>query len=97
MLVCLEMDANAMSLVLHVGAGLLLGTLYFHALWWNTRMFATGTANGAAILLLAGRFVLLAGVLVLASRNGPLPLLMVALGLFTARAIVMRRLRDATS
>ena len=42
-----------------------------------------------------GRFVLLGGLLALASLEGALPLLMMALGVLIGRAIVMRNTREA--
>ena len=42
-----------------------------------------------------GRFALLGGLLTLASLEGALPLLAMALGVFIARFAVMRRIREA--
>lgn len=51
------------------GAGLVLGFFYFLGLWWNSRQLADGRLRWA-MLLAAGRFLLLSGVLTLAGRGG---------------------------
>ena len=48
------------------------------------------------VALMIGRFVLLGGLLTLASLEGALTLLMMALGVLIARAVVIRRVREAT-
>jgi F1F0 ATPase subunit 2 len=112
MLVRLEMDEGRMSLLsfgglppwamllsllAHLGAGIALGTLYFRGLWWNVRRFAAGGRIAVTIALTIGRFALLGGLLTLASLEGALPLLVMALGVLMARAVVMRRVRQAAS
>ena len=47
------------------------------------------------IALMIGRFALLGGLLTLASLEGALPLLVMALGVFVARTVVMRSVRRA--
>jgi hypothetical protein len=47
------------------------------------------------VAVILGRFVLLGGALMLTSWQGALPLLLTALGVFIARAVVMRRNRMA--
>jgi hypothetical protein len=42
-----------------------------------------------------GRYALLGGLLTLASLEGALPLLMMALGVLIARSVVVRRVREA--
>lgn len=84
--------AVAATLVAHFMAGLLLGFVYFRAVWWNTRLFTRGGRAGIAIAVIIGRIVLLGGLLALASREGALPLLTMALGVLTARPMVMRKL-----
>ena len=107
MLVRLAMDEKRMSfasfddlptwsvllgLCAHFAAGVMLGVLYFGTLWWNVRLFAlTGRATTTAALMI-GRFVLLGGLLTLASLEGALPLLVMAFGVLIGRAVVMRRL-----
>ncbi len=108
MLVRLEMDAERMSipsfdtlpgwavflgLGAHLGAGFALGIVYFRSLWWSTRRFAGSIA--AIVALTIGRFVLIGGVLTLASLEGALPLLTMALGVLVARSVVMNRVREA--
>ena len=83
------------SLAAHLVIGIGLGILYFGGLWWNTRRFAAGGSLATMAALTAGRFVLLGGLLFLASREGALPLLVMALGVLVARFLVMRRVRQA--
>jgi F1F0 ATPase subunit 2 len=73
--------------------GIVAGALYFGGLWWNTRLFAEGGSTRTIILLMVGRFTLLGGLLTVASLQGAMPLLAMALGVFTARFAVMRRVR----
>ncbi len=87
--------AMALSLVLHLAAGLGLGLLYFRGVWWNARLFASGGRVTTAIALGLGRFILLGGLLALAALEGALPLLAMALGVLIARPMVMRRVREA--
>jgi F1F0 ATPase subunit 2 len=112
LLVRLEMDAKLMNfptfsgqppwtmiLILtgYLTAGIALGMLYFRGLWWNARLFAGASHLTASVALMIGRFVILAGFLTLASLEGVLPLLVMALGILVARAGVMRRARSASS
>ena len=86
--------AMLLSLAAHSAAGIGLGVLYFRSLWWN----AAGSPEAAAnddIALMLGRFVLLGGLLTLASLEGALPLLMMALGVLIARSAMMRTIREA--
>jgi F1F0 ATPase subunit 2 len=87
--------AMLLSLATHLAVGLMVGMLYFRALWWNTRRIALGGRVTTVIALSIGRFVLLGGLLFLASREGALPLLILALGVLVARFFVMRRVREA--
>ena len=79
-----------------LGAGALIGALYFLSLHWNVRMLALGRTPLLATPLLAmalvlGRFVLLAGVLAaIASRFGALPLLLAAAGILVVRTAAVR-------
>lgn len=86
--------AVLLGLGAHFGVGFGLGILYFRSLWWSTRRFAGSMA--ATLALMIGRFALLGGVLTLASLEGALPLLTVALGVLAARSVVMNRVREAT-
>ena len=85
-----------LSLAAHLAAGIALGVVYFCSLWWNARRFAAGGRAITAVALMIGRFVLLGGLLTLASLEGALPLLMMALGVLIARPVVIRRVREAT-
>lgn len=82
--------AIPISLAVHLGAGAALGALYFRNVWWTTSRFAGGGRLTTTIAAMAGRFVLLGGALTLASLEGALPLLVMALGVLVARAAVMR-------
>ena len=110
MLVRLEMDEERMSflsfdsvpawavllsLAAHMATGIALGLLYFRCIWWNVRRFTGGGGVLSMIVIAIGRFVLLGGLLALASREGALPLLMLALGVLIARSIVTRHVRKA--
>ena len=110
MLVRLEMDeermtlpllnsppswAELLSLAAFLAAGVALGMLYFHSLWWNARRIVGGDRAVLTIVLTIGRFVVLGGVLTLASLQGAAPLLMISVGLFIGRYAVMRRVRKA--
>jgi F1F0 ATPase subunit 2 len=109
MLVGMEMDAERMtslsfndlptwamllSLAAHFVAGVLLGLFYFRSLWWNARRFTGGGHLATTIAVMVGRFVLLGGLLTLASLEGALPLLVMALGILIARSFVMRRIQE---
>ncbi|WP_333823044.1 N-ATPase subunit AtpR [Pinisolibacter sp.] len=76
-------------------AGLALGLLHFASLRRIADVFAAGAA-GRALALQATRWVVLVAVLILFARQGALPLLLTALGLFVARAVVLRR-KEASS
>jgi len=82
-------------LALNLAAGLALGTAYFVNLRWTSDRLAAGRGVPVTIAIILGRFVLLGGALTLASWQGALPLLLTALGVFIARAVVMRRSRVA--
>ncbi len=112
MLVRLEMDTGRMSflafnslpawawalgLLAHLGAGAGLGFVYFHALMWNARLFASGGRAMTAIGLMIGRMALLGALLIAASLEGAPPLLMTALGVLLGRWLVMRGAMDAAS
>jgi F1F0 ATPase subunit 2 len=87
------MDEKRMSLAIYFAVGILLGVIYFRGLWWNARLLASGGHLATSIALLLGRFVLLGGLLTLASLEGPMPLLLMAMGILVARYAVMRGLR----
>jgi F1F0 ATPase subunit 2 len=88
MLVSMEVDTkrvNIFALCAHFVAGIALGAVYFGGLWWNIRLFTEGGRAKTMILVMIGRFVLLASWLALASLEGAMPLLLMALGIFAAR------------
>ncbi|MBW4047149.1 MAG: ATP synthase subunit I [Proteobacteria bacterium] len=86
-----------LALAAHLLVGMLLGVVYFRALWWNVHLMGHGGRKAAAIGLMVGRLTLMIGLLGLASRNGALPLLLMALGVLLGRALVVRRFRRATA
>lgn len=77
----------------YFAGGIALGILYFSGLWWNARLFAERGSTRTIILLVLGRFALLGGLLTLASLQGAVPLLTMALGIFITRYAVMRKVR----
>ena len=110
MLFRLEMDEERMSipsfdmlpawvellgLAAHLSAGFSLGIMYFRSLWWSACRFGGRGSLVATIALMIGRFVFIGGVLTLASLEGALPLLTMALGVLIARFVVMNRVREA--
>jgi len=84
-------------LVVHLPAGFALGVAYFHSLWWMVRRLDGEGRVVTAVAVLAGRLVLLGGLLALASLQGALPLLLAALGVLIARPVVMRRVQGAAA
>ncbi len=86
--------AMLLSLGVHGALGLLLGAVYFSTLWWNTRRFAEGGRVATSVTLMIARFALLGGLLVLASLEGALPLLVMTLGILVARFAVVRTVRQ---
>ena len=86
--------ALSLSAGAHLVAGLLLGSFYFTSLSWQADRLASGGVSTTTIAMIVLRFLLLAGLLTLASLEGALPLLTLALGVLIARFIVMRRLRE---
>ena len=87
------MSFDGMTLALYGTSGVVAGSLYFVCLWWNARLFSERGRFWAAVLLLPGRLLLLGSALTLAARQGAMPLLLMALGVFIARFAVMRGLR----
>ena len=83
------------GLAAHLAAGVVLGVLYFRSLWWNVCRFIGGGRAIATLALMIGRFFLMGASLVFASLEGALPLLVMTLGVFIARAVIMRRVRQA--
>jgi F1F0 ATPase subunit 2 len=71
-------------------AGLVVGVAYFASLWWNTRLFTTGS-SGRAIALQLGRIAAAVAVLILLARLGLVTLLFGALGFLVARFSLLWR------
>ena len=84
-----------LGLAAHLGVGFGLGIFYFRTLWWSASRFTGRGSLVATIALMIGRFVFIGGVLTLASLEGALPLLTMALGVLIARFVVMNRVREA--
>jgi hypothetical protein len=91
-----DLPAGAMALVAHFATGIGLGILYFRILWWNARLLASGGHLATSLALLLGRFALVGSFLTLASLEGALPLLALALGILGARFGVMHRMPRTT-
>ena len=87
--------AMLLGLVAHFGAGFALGILFYRSLWWSARRFAARESLATIIALMIGRFALMGAILALASFEGALPLLIMALGMFLARFAVMNAVREA--
>ena len=87
--------AELLGLAAFLNAGFALGIMYFRSLWWSTCRFTGGGSLVATIILLIGRLVLIGGALTLASLQGALPLLTMALGVLIARFAIMNRVREA--
>jgi N-ATPase, AtpR subunit len=81
-------------LLAHVAAGAGLGVVYFRGLRWNARLLLQGGALRGSLALMAGRALLLTGLLTLAALEGAAPLLAMALGVFIGRFVVMRKTRS---
>jgi F1F0 ATPase subunit 2 len=86
---------DLMSLLLVGGAwlaaGAAIGTLYFLALRWNVRIFATGRPVVLAVALQFARFAAMAGLLTfVALEFGALPLLAATGGVLMARTMFLR-------
>jgi F1F0 ATPase subunit 2 len=88
---------TCLSLAAHLVAGIAVGVIYFRSLWWNARRFTTGGHVATTIAVMIGRFVILGVVLTLASLEGALPLLLMALGVLIARSVVVRRIGEIAS
>lgn len=83
--------AIALTAPAYASLGLLVGAVYFRALWWNAQSFSTIGHLRISLALLAARFAGLGLVLFLAARQGALALLMTALGIVAARAFAVKR------
>ena len=90
----LSASSMALGFALHLLSGFLLGLLYFQCVWWNARWLASGGRVSTTVILAVGRFALLGLCLAVASLEGALPLLAMALGVLIARPMVMRGVRE---
>ena len=73
-------------------AGAAFGAAHFGSLWWSVLLLRSGrTAAGVAVQAL--RFAALAVALAMIARHGAPPFLAAALGVLTARALMLRRAR----
>ena len=71
--------------------GTLLGALYFLTLRWNVQTFMVGKSLPAALFIQLVRFSVLAGGLVIISKQfGALPLLVATAGIVAARTAIVR-------
>lgn len=87
--------AAILALTIHFVAGIAVGMLYFRGLWSNVRRLTADESLITTIGLMIGRFLMLGALLTLASLEGALPLLMIALGVLIGRAIFMRNARES--
>ncbi len=83
------------TLPLYFATGIACGIAYFRLLWWDVRRLANAGSPAITILSVLGRVALLGGALTLASWQGALPLLLMALGVFIARFVVTLGVRAA--
>ena len=87
--------AMVLNFAAHLAAGILLGLVYFWSLWRNALLFTPGGPLIMAIILVLARFAILGGILGLASLEGALSLLSIALGILVARLLVTRRMLES--
>ncbi len=79
-------------LTMHFAAGVGLGVLYFHSLWWTTRRFTSGRDLITPLAAMVTRLGIMGGVFLLASLEGAMPMLVLALGFLAARTFTLRRI-----
>jgi F1F0 ATPase subunit 2 len=94
----LDQDRMSINLILgligYLVLGLIVGGVYFTAMWWSAELFAAGGRMTLALALVAGRLVLIVAVLALvATQHGALPLLATAFGIVSARIVAVRRVK----
>lgn len=84
----------ALTLFGYLALGLVVGAIYFAAMWQSAQLFAGGKQTARAIALVTGRFALIVLVLgTVAVRGGGGALLACALGFVIARWVAVRRVR----
>lgn len=71
-------------------AGFLTGVLHFASLWWNARLFTSGSV-GKAIALQLGRIAVAVGVLILLARLGFTALVCGGVAFLVARPLLVWR------
>jgi F1F0 ATPase subunit 2 len=86
---------GALVLATYLASGLAAGIVYFRGLWWSARRFAGDGKVRTMVGLTIGRITLLCGALTLASLQGAMPLLTMALGVLIARWVVTRQVRTS--
>ncbi len=88
---------GALALIGYLLLGIGFGAAYFTAMWWSAQLFAAGRRLPLAIALVAGRFALILALLILvATRCGTLPLVATVIGIVIARVVALRRVRAMT-
>lgn len=83
-------DGLPVRVVIGLVAGFLAGVLHFASLWWNARLFTTGSA-GKAVALQMGRIALAVALLTLFARLGFAVLLSGGLAFLVARPFMVWR------
>ena len=78
------------EIVIGLVAGFFAGVLHFGSLWWNARLFTSGSA-GKAIALQLGRIAVAVAVLTLLARLGLAALLCGGLAFLVARPLLVWR------
>ncbi len=87
-----DLIPTALGLGIWLGAGGLIGAIYFATLRWNTLLFADGRSVvlpiGIQLIRFAATGIMLFGI---ARFFGAMPLLVATAGILIARSIVVRR------
>lgn len=81
-------------IALHLAGGVVLGIVFFRALWWQTLLFAQGAAVSKIVMVMALRLALLTGLLALASMEGTTMLISMASGVIIGRQLTIRRFEN---
>lgn len=86
-----------LGVVPYLAAGTVLGMLYFRSLAWIVSRLTGDGRVAITIALMILRFIVLGGVLTLVSFAGSLHLLVMTIGVFIGRSVVVRRTREVAS
>jgi len=87
-----QLTTYAFGLAVGWLAGMVIGAVHFLSLRRNVRMLTAGRSLLPIVAIQLGRFAALAVVLAAITRSfGALPLLAAALGILTARTIIVRK------